>query len=146
MRKLLQHRGFDGQVEVASAGIEGWHVGEAPDPRSCDHALRRGYDIAGQRARQLDPEDFERFDWLVAMDYGHWQWLSEQCPPGYRYKLRRARDFGRVYPEDVPDPYDGGELEFEQVLDRVEDVCAGIVRMLLEDSRVTSHARGDSHP
>ena len=47
-----------------SAGTGSWHTGEAPDPRAIETGARRGYDLAGLRARAVEPEDFRRFDHL----------------------------------------------------------------------------------
>lgn len=135
LRALAQRAGLAGDVEVDSAGLEDWHVGEPPDPRSIAHAQRRGYDLSGMRGRRFAPEDFARHDWVVAMDEGHWQRLAALCTPGQRHKLRRARDFCLRTPADVADPYEGGEREFEQALDCIEDVCAGLLQALQASCR-----------
>ena len=51
-------------TQVDSAGTADYHVGEPPDSRSCRVAAQRGYDLSDLRARQVEPEDFERFDIL----------------------------------------------------------------------------------
>ncbi len=57
-----------GRVQVDSAAIGPWHVGNPPDPRAIATAARHGIDIATQRARQLRPEDFAGFDLLLFAD------------------------------------------------------------------------------
>ncbi|NQD96048.1 low molecular weight phosphotyrosine protein phosphatase, partial [Pseudomonas sp. CrR25] len=42
-RDKLQGAGLAGCVEVDSAGTGDWHVGKAPDERTRQAALRRGY-------------------------------------------------------------------------------------------------------
>lgn len=128
LRRLVATRGLSAEVEVASAGIEGWHAGAPPDPRSQAHALRRGVDLSAQRARQVARHDFERFDWLIAMDAGHHARLRELAPPAHLHKLRHAGEFAAcVPPEGVPDPYYGGADGFETVIDQVEAVCEGVL-------------------
>ncbi|HEX6721514.1 MAG TPA: low molecular weight protein-tyrosine-phosphatase, partial [Burkholderiaceae bacterium] len=61
LRHKLAQAGMAGQVEVASAGTVDYHAGSPPDHRAQRTALRRGYDLSRQRARQLRVEDFERF-------------------------------------------------------------------------------------
>jgi protein-tyrosine phosphatase len=56
------------RIEVDSAGTQGYHTSEPPDPRAIKHAAQRGYDIAKLRARPVSDDDFVRFDWLLAMD------------------------------------------------------------------------------
>src|SRR3954466_10100127 len=67
MRALVREAGVEDRIEIDSAGTGGWHAGEPPDARAPEAARRRGVTLAGA-ARQVGPEDFERFDLLVAMD------------------------------------------------------------------------------
>ena len=54
-------------VWVDSAGTSNYHPNKAPDARSQKHALQRGYDLSGLRARQIRLEDFIEFDLILAM-------------------------------------------------------------------------------
>lgn len=122
LRHLVRERGLQGRIEVASAGTHDYHVGEAPDARSVEHAARRGYDLSEQRAAQVSHEDFQAHDYILAMDRGHLRILRGLQPPGSRAKLGLFLEAsGRWKDEDVPDPYYGGTAGFEQVLDMVEE-------------------------
>jgi protein-tyrosine phosphatase len=68
LEKMVADAGLQHLVQVDSAGTHGYHVGEAPDARSQQHARRRGYDLSGQRARQLTKQDFDAFDLVLVMD------------------------------------------------------------------------------
>jgi protein-tyrosine phosphatase len=103
-----------------SAGTAGYHIGNAPDRRSQRHAMERGYDISGLRARQLTAEDFHRFDLLLAMDDENLADMRVLAPRG---RAGRARLFLSYLPGGtrcVPDPYYGGAAGFETVLDLAE--------------------------
>lgn len=119
LERRLAELGLDRMVAVDSAGLEGHHVGEAPDKRSQKHASLRGYDLSGQRARRVEPQDFERFDLLLAMDRGHLASLRKRCPPELQDRI--ALLLGDA---EVPDPFYGGPAGFERVLDLVEPGCA----------------------
>jgi protein-tyrosine phosphatase len=121
---VLRHLAKEANVpiHVESAGTHDYHVGNAPDQRSQQHARGRGYDLSTQRARQVRRRDFEEFDLIVAMDRGHLEILQDNCPEQHRHKLRML-----VQGHDVPDPYYGGAEGFEQVLDMVEAACLGLV-------------------
>jgi len=59
-----RREGLAGEIAVDSAGTHGfYHAGGSPDPRAQESVRSRGIDISGQRARLLDPEDCERFDY-----------------------------------------------------------------------------------
>ncbi|MEO6080333.1 MAG: low molecular weight protein-tyrosine-phosphatase [Steroidobacteraceae bacterium] len=109
------------QLEFDSAGTADYHIGAAPDPRSQLAAAARGYDISGLRARQLQREDFKRFDLLLAMDEDNLRDMRAMAPPGLQERaqlfLSYAADAGR---RTVPDPYYGKSDGFETVLDLAE--------------------------
>ena len=121
LRDLARRENLD--LHVESRGTHDYHVGDSPDERSQRHALKRGYDLSAQRAKQISPRDFEDFDLILAMDRGHLAALRRACPPGHLAKVRLFKADA-----DVPDPYYGGADGFEQVLDLVEEVCRDLLR------------------
>ncbi len=131
MRRLIADAGLEGVVEVDSAGTGGWHAGEPPDARATAAARRRGVTLEGG-ARQVRPEDFDRFDLIVAMDRENLRDLRAMAPDdGAREKLRLlAPD------QDVPDPYYGGDRGFETVLDMVGAACRELLGELRAADRV----------
>jgi protein-tyrosine phosphatase len=138
LRAKLQQAGLQAQVRVDSAGTQGYPTAEAPDPRAIRAAAQRGYDIAQLQARPLRPEDFTRFEWLLAMDQTHLDWLQKRRPEGATARCallmplaRQARGL-----TEVPDPYFGGPAGFGRVLDLVEDACDGLVDRLRAGRRL----------
>jgi protein-tyrosine phosphatase len=122
-RAALQHR-----IRVDSAGTGDWHVGEAPDSRAIDAGLRRGYDLRPLRARQVRPEDFATFDFVLAMDRQNLHELQRLRPRGYPGELELFLHYGAGQEVlDVPDPYYGGAEGFETVLDLVEQAADGLL-------------------
>jgi protein-tyrosine phosphatase len=133
LRAKARAAGMGGRIEVASAGVSNYHVGEAPDRRTQAHARLRGYDLSALRARQVQARDFYRFDWMLAMDGGHLRQLLAQAPPERLAQLRLFLDFAEGHAgQDVPDPYYGGVAGFEQVLDLVEAASEGFLRHLTD--------------
>jgi len=130
MRHLVAERGLDGAVRIDSAGTGDYHVGEAADPRMRDAAASRGYRL-DSRARQVAPEDFDRFDLVVAMDRDNLLDLR-RLAGRHREGVRLFSDFlPDGAPRDVPDPYFGGARGFEEVLDLIETGCPAILDQLL---------------
>ncbi|MFK0094941.1 low molecular weight protein-tyrosine-phosphatase [Pseudomonas sp. NPDC090592] len=127
LRHQLQAAGLAGQVQVASAGTGDWHVGKAPDRRTCKAALARGYDLSQQRAQQVKAAHFAEYDLILAMDESNLRDLSALRPRAAAGELDL---FLRRYScalDEVPDPYYGGADGFEQVLDLVEAACQALV-------------------
>ena len=128
MRHKVAARNWQHWIEVDSAGTHAYHVGEAPDARSQQHAQRRGYDLSMLRARQLEAEDFERSDLVLVMDWDNLALAEQLCPSAQRHKLKRLTEFCTRHDSPVvPDPYYGGVQGFEHVLDLVEDACEGLL-------------------
>jgi protein-tyrosine phosphatase len=123
-------------IEIDSAGTAGYHIGEPPDPRTCEAAHRRGYDLSPLRARIVEPGDFEKFDLILAMDRENLDVLRRRAPPNARERVRLFLEFAPGAPvNEVPDPYYGGPNGFEEVLDLVEQASQGLLQHLRERSR-----------
>lgn len=131
---MVDRAGLRKLVRVDSAGTHGYHVGDRPDPRAQAAAARRSYDLRKLRARKLQPQDYARFDHLLAMDRGHLSIMLRDSPPEHRHKIRlfmdHAPDLGH---HEVPDPYYGDNTGFELVLDLVEAASRGLLQVLRKD-------------
>ena len=127
-RAAVRGAGLLERIEVDSAGIDDWHVGDDPDARAVAAARGRGIDISAVRARQVERADFSRFDLILAMDRGHLSALTRSYPRGQEGRLHLFLSFA---PEtgcsDVPDPYYGGSEGFERVLDLIEAGTKGLL-------------------
>ena len=127
---VLRREGLEDEVFVDSAGTGAWHVGEPPDERALSAASLRGMDISSQRARRIDPEDCQNFDYIVTMDEENYRAVAGLCRGSA--VVRPFLDFATDSPErEVPDPYYGGPEGFDYVLDLVEEASEG----LLDDIR-----------
>ena len=129
LRSKLQRANLQHRVVVDSAGTQGFHLAEAPDPRAQRAAALRGYDLSPLRARTMTPEDFSRYQHIVAMDATHLAWLHKRAPENGPARLQVLMDHARNHPDqsEVPDPYYGGPAGFERVLDLIEDACDGLL-------------------
>ncbi len=136
LRAVASREAPELEIEIDSAGTAGYHVGESPDRRSQAAARRRGYDMSGLRARILTPEDFERFDFILAMDRNNIAQLQRRAPAAARERVRLFLEFApEADAAEVPDPYYGGPNGFEQVLDLVEAAARGLLRHLRQRAR-----------
>lgn len=131
LRHKLRAAGLGADIDVESAGTGGWHVGHPPDERATAAAAARGIVLEGS-AQRLEPDHFDEFDLILAMDRQNLADMRALAPRGGgAAKLGMLREYD---PEavaagalDVPDPYYGGERGFAEVLDMVERACDGLV-------------------
>ncbi|MGE4408645.1 low molecular weight protein-tyrosine-phosphatase [Pseudomonas sp.] len=127
LRQRVLAAGLEGRVEIDSAGTGDWHVGKAPDDRACAAARRRGYELGALRARQVQREDFQRFDLILAMDHDNLARLRALQPEQGGAELGLLlRRYG-LGCDAVPDPYYGGEDGFEAVLNLIERACDALL-------------------
>ena len=120
-----------GRILIDSAGTHGYHIGEAPDPRTQAAARARGYDLAALRARRVERCDFERFDLVLAMDHGNRAFLARLCPPSEGRKLKLVMEYAHRFAVlEVPDPYYGGPDDFDLVLEMLEDASEGLLDVI----------------
>jgi len=139
MRHRLEAEGLADRVTLDSAGTGAWHVGEPPDPRAAAAAGEQGVRLEGE-GRQVEAEDFDAFDLLLAMDRGNARDLRAlACHPAASEKIRLLREFdlealgaGQL---DVPDPY-LGEDGFEHVFAVVDAGCRGLLAELRASGRL----------
>ena len=127
-RELAHRSGLGATLLVDSAGTGEWHIGAPPDRRAVQAARHRGYDLSLLRARQVEPADFGRFGWILAMDQQNLRALEAMRPAGYPghvgLLLALVPELGV---DEVPDPYYGGPAGFEHVLDLVERASTALL-------------------
>ena len=117
------------QVEVDSAGTENWHYGKQPYGPMQDAARPRGYIMNRLSARQVQPEDFHRFDLIIGMDPQNLADLEGMAPPEATAKMALFTDYApETGATSVPDPY--YTRDFDGALDLIETCAKGLMNSL----------------
>jgi protein-tyrosine phosphatase len=116
MRHRLAALGLLEQFHLDSAGVDSHHIGHPPDARSQAVTLGNGVDMSYLRARNVAPDDFHRFDLMLAMDKTHHQRLRAIKPQECRATIELYLPFSGIsQPQEVPDPYYGEMQDFTEV-------------------------------
>ena len=128
-RAEAERLGLD--VDIDSAGTGDWHLGYPPDRRAAEVAMRNGVDISNLRARQVTPDDFRRFDHIVALDAQNLRDLKAMRPADATAELSLLLDHveGREG-QAVADPYYGGEEHFDAAWADAAAGARGLARKL----------------
>ncbi len=127
-RNLVEREGLPHAIGIDSAGTHAYHLGNPPDKRAQATALGRGVDLSDLVARRVAPEDFDAFDYVLAMDQDNYMALCEICPDQHVEKVHMFMDFApHMRTREVPDPYYGGPAGFDRVFDLVEAASAGLL-------------------
>ena len=128
-RQMVDKAHLSDRIVVDSAGTGSYHVGQQADSRARAAGQRRGYRFVG-RARQFSRNDFEGFDYVLAMDQDNLRTLRSLAPnetARAKLKLLRSYDSTAETGAEVPDPYYGGPRGFDEVIDICERACRGLL-------------------
>ncbi|NEM91783.1 low molecular weight protein-tyrosine-phosphatase [Galbitalea soli] len=132
-RSLVARAGLSDAIAVSSAGTGDWHVGEQSDDRTLDALRAHGLDGRSHRARQFDPEWFERLDLVVVFDRSQERilkaWAGNDLDRS-KVQLLLGFDGEHTGSLDVPDPYYSDAAMFDQVLAMIERACTVLFRQV----------------
>ena len=120
------------QIEADSAGTANYHIGDDPDPRSIEVAVRHDVPIS-HKGRQFHHSDGKKFDYILAMDNANHRDIIHELADRHS-GLYLMRDFD---PEgkgkDVPDPYYGGKDGFEDVYQMLDRSCDELIQFIKKE-------------
>ncbi|MEE9310689.1 MAG: low molecular weight protein-tyrosine-phosphatase [Cocleimonas sp.] len=134
-RQVVAMRNLQDVIKIDSAGTHAYHIGEQPDSRSQATAKSRGVDLSAQRARKVVANDFERFDYVIAMDRSNYENLKALATTAEQQgKLHLFMDFTSAWDNtEVPDPYYGGGDGFTNVFDMVQAASEGLLDTIIKN-------------
>ncbi len=135
MKYLIKKGGHEHGISCDSAATGNYHEGGPADSRMSAHARKRGYNLTSISRQIQTPDDFESFDLIIAMDGQNYQdLLRMNSIEDHASKIVMMTDYcERIHISSVPDPYYGGERGFEEVIDILEDACAGLLKTLINE-------------
>lgn len=127
LRRKVSELGL--KITVDSAGTADYHIGKAPDSRMIATAKKRGTDISFLRARQFSVQDFHEFDLIYVMDQSNYRNVlnlaqNEEQERKVFFALDELFPAGQ---QEVPDPYYGGQEDFDHVYDLMDKVTDEII-------------------
>lgn len=134
---MVAEAGLDGEVRVESFGTAGYHRGERADARAVAALGRRGWPAGGHRARQLAADDVVAAHLVLCADRANVSAVRRLAPAhADKVRLLRAYDASAGPGDDeVPDPWDGGDADFDRALALIEVACHGLVAELAAAAR-----------
>ena len=115
-------------MECDSAGTANYHLGEPPDQRAILAGANRGYDLSQLRGRQIDNDDFAKFDLILAMDKTNLKNIKAIAPDSRKAQIEllgfnTAAWSGR----ELVDPYWSEADAFEQMFVDLELLVASSI-------------------
>lgn len=100
----VKKAGLEDEWEIDSAAITDWHVGDSPNKRAL--ALMEEYKLTyDNRARQIEPSDFRKFDYIFGMDGHNMYDLDGLAPSDGKAQLLLLGSFDPEGFREIRDPY-----------------------------------------
>jgi len=131
VKAAAKHRGLEKSFHFESAGTGNWHVGGSADPRSASKALEKGLTLVAHRAQQITSNNIDEWDIFVAMDQANKRDLIALGARPEQVLMMRAYEMINPVP-DVPDPYYGGALGFEDAYQMLTKNAEGLLDKLVK--------------
>ncbi len=116
-----------------SCGTGDYNLGSSPDYRTVRNARKNGVEME-HIARQLSRSDFERFDNILVMDNNNLRHALAMSDPKHHAKIALMRSFDPLGQGDVPDPYYGGEADFQEVFEILDRSVEALVNQHIGQS------------
>ena len=133
-RHVVKEKNLQDVIKIDSAGTHAYHIGESPDPRSQSTAKSQGVDLSAQRARKVEHNDFDQFDYVIAMDRSNYENLKSLATPEQQEKLHLFMGFSSAWDNaEVPDPYYGAGDGFTTVFDMVQSASEGLLEAIVKN-------------
>ncbi len=124
--------GLEKRIICDSAGTSDFHIGELPDERTINCAIKYGLPIQ-HRGRQINRTDFREFDYIIAMDNTNLNNLNNlkirynfANKPIYLIRNFVAESEGLP----VPDPYYGSQEAFDEVYTILNEAIEGFLEKI----------------
>ena len=124
---VAHQKGMTDRFHLDSAGTGGWHVGDPPDSRGQKVARLNGFDISGQRCRQIQIEDFDRFDLILGMDHNNISNLNKLAPSTVCAEIDLFMSRAGLGDIEIPDPYYGDQSGFEETCGMLLDASKALL-------------------
>lgn len=123
-RNLVEKEKLSDQIKVDSAATSAWHIGDPPHSGTIMKLKEYNISTKGMAGRQLQKEDFEKFEYIIGMDQSNVINIGAILGQPNHPKVIRFLDLTE-HRKDVPDPYYTGD--FQETYDLVIEGCKALL-------------------
>jgi len=130
-QNMVAEAGLSAQIHVDSAGTAGYHVGETAHSGTLKTLKKHGINYTS-RSRQLHHQDFDKFDYILAMDEDNLASIRSSLASNNQATVRLFLDYADGQKtREVPDPYYNGR--FDEVYDLVLAGSKGLLEAIRKE-------------
>ena len=129
MKQMIAERGLSDRFLIDSAAVSREETGNPMYPPAVRKQRKKGIDPGSHRARTLVREDYERFDYLIAMDDSNIRYMMRILGSDPEYKIHKMMEFAGSS-RSVADPWYTGD--FETTYQDLEEGITGLIEQLTD--------------
>ncbi|MGH1725108.1 low molecular weight protein-tyrosine-phosphatase [Enterococcus durans] len=106
LKKRIADAGMSHRFRIDSAATSTYEIGRSPHPGTQAILAKENISTEGMIARQIQPQDFQKFDWIIGMDQSNVEELKQLAPTDAQAKIHLflSSVLGKEE-QNVPDPY-----------------------------------------
>ncbi|GAB6022311.1 Low molecular weight phosphotyrosine protein phosphatase 1 [Chamberlinius hualienensis] len=129
-RHLVTQRGLADEWDIDSAATADYHIGDIPNKRARE-VMRRHQIIIDHRTRQLNMDDFTRFDYILGMD----TYNIAMAPKSSTSKIELLGKYDPEHIRNIRDPYCERDIQrFEDVYEQCLRCCEAFLNRISQRS------------
>ena len=129
-RRMVEQAGLSRQIQAASAATSTEEIGNPVYPPVRRLLAKHGISTEGKTAVQLRRQDYDRYDWIVAMDTENLWGVRRILGGDPAHKVFRLLELSDR-PRDIADPWYTGD--FQQTYDDLMEGCALLLDKVRKD-------------
>ncbi len=130
MKKAVKEQGLERQFVIASAATSREEIGNPVYPPAKRKLWEHGIACSGKTAVQMTKADYDKYDYIVAMDSMNLRNILRIIRSDPQQKVSLLLDF-TDRPHSVADPWYSGD--FDAAYDDIEKGCAALLAHILRE-------------
>lgn len=123
-KNMVKQKGMSDNFHIASCATSTEEIGNSVYPPARRKLMENNISCEGKRSVQLRKEDYNKFDYLVAMDQKNMRNIFKIIKEDRENKVYKLLDFTTT-PKDIADPWYSGD--FDTTYNEIYEGCRGLL-------------------
>ena len=134
MKDMVKKAGLSERIYVESAATSTEELGNPVYPPAREELKLHGIDCKGHHARQVRSSDYDKFDYIIAMEDIHYQIMKNRFFGGRGDKITLCMDYSSKPGSQIADPWYTGD--FVTAYNQIEEGCRGLLQVIISENNL----------
>jgi len=126
LKDMVKRAGRENEFEIASAATSREEIGNPVHPGTRNKLEKLGISVAGKTARQMTREDYEYYDYVIAMDKSNLHNIESIIDVDDMHKVSLLLDYTDRRGSGIADPWYTGNFDVTY-----DDIMLGLQGLLI---------------